>query len=111
MLQRDRRKRLRFASLQGEAGQKILQANHLPPDHFNSFILEENGILYTKSSGALRAFKLMGGPWSLLYALVIIPRFLRDRIYRFISENRYKWFGKKEVCWIPKPEWNNRFLP
>jgi predicted DCC family thiol-disulfide oxidoreductase YuxK len=89
----------------------MLRDNHLPQDYFNSFILEENGLLYTKSTGALRVFKLMGLPWSLLYALVVIPPFLRNWMYRLISENRYTWFGKKESCWLPRPEWNNRFLP
>jgi predicted DCC family thiol-disulfide oxidoreductase YuxK len=110
ILHRDRRKIFRFASLQGEAGKKMLLANHMSPDQYNSFILQEDGRLYTKSTGALRVLKLLGGGWSCLYVFILIPAFLRDLIYRFISANRYTWFGKKEVCWLPKPEWNDRFL-
>ncbi len=110
ILHRDRRKIFRFASLQGEAGKKMLLANHMSPDQYNSFILQEDGRLYTKSTGALRVLKLLGGGWSCLYVFILVPAFLRDLIYRFISANRYAWFGKKEVCWLPKPEWNDRFL-
>lgn len=110
ILIRDRRKIFRFASLQGEAGQKMILANHLPPDQYNSFILQEDGRLFTKSTGALRVLKLLDGGWSWLYVFIVIPAFLRDLIYRFISANRYAWFGKKEACWLPKPEWNDRFL-
>lgn len=110
VLKQDRKKVFRFASLQGEAGQKMLLANQLPPDHYNSFILDENGKIYTRSTGALRVMKLLGGAWSILYGFMIIPPFIRDGLYHFISNNRYKWFGKKQSCWLPKPEWNDRFL-
>ncbi len=110
LLKHDSRKIFRFASLQGNAGQKMLLSNHLPPDHFDSFILQENGRFYTRSTGALRVFKLLGGFWSLLYGLIVIPAFIRDAVYQCISRNRYTWFGKKETCWLPKPEWTERFL-
>ncbi|HLO80763.1 MAG TPA: thiol-disulfide oxidoreductase DCC family protein [Chitinophagaceae bacterium] len=111
VLKRDKKNIFRFASLQGEAGQKLLRENALPTHHYKSFILEENGKIFTRSTAALRVFKLLGGVWSLLYGLIIVPPFIRDAIYNFISDHRYKWFGKKETCWLPKPEWENRFLP
>jgi predicted DCC family thiol-disulfide oxidoreductase YuxK len=110
LLKHDSRKIFRFASLQGNAGQKMLLSNHLPPDQHDSFILQENGRFYTRSTGALRVFKLLGGFWTLLYGLIVIPAFIRDAVYQFISGNRYTWFGKKETCWLPEPEWTERFL-
>ncbi len=88
----------------------MLLSNHLPPDQHDSFILQENGRFYTRSTGALRVFKLLGGFWTLLYGLIVIPAFIRDAVYQFISGNRYTWFGKKETCWLPEPEWTERFL-
>jgi len=26
------------------------------------------------------------------------------------EKNRYKWFGKKEECWLPTPDLKTRFL-
>ncbi len=111
LLKHDHRNRFRFASLQGEAGQKMLRENHLPMDQYKTFIVEDGGKIYTRSTAALRVLKLLGGGWSLLYAFMIIPVFIRDAIYHHVSKNRYRWFGKKQTCWLPDTKWNDRFLP
>ena len=54
--------------------------------------------------------KKLGGPWSLLYAFIIVPPFIRDGIYSWVAKNRYKWFGKKDSCMIPTPDLKERFL-
>jgi predicted DCC family thiol-disulfide oxidoreductase YuxK len=73
-------------------------------------MLIEEGKLYSKSTGALRMLKYIGGLWSLAYAFIIIPKFIRDAVYNLVARNRYRWFGKKNECWLPKQEWKNRFL-
>ncbi|MFP5284488.1 MAG: thiol-disulfide oxidoreductase DCC, partial [Thermoanaerobaculia bacterium] len=40
----------------------------------------------------------------------VIPRPLRDALYRWIARNRYRWFGRTETCWLPTPELQSRFL-
>jgi predicted DCC family thiol-disulfide oxidoreductase YuxK len=100
-----------FASLQGETGQRLLQQHQLPLNAFNSFVLIENGIAFTRSTAALKVAKKLSGLYKILYPLIIVPRFIRDAMYDLVARNRYKWFGKKEACWLPKPEWKNRFLP
>ena len=99
-----------FGSLQGNYGQRILKEYNLSPDNFNSFILLDEGKIYTRSTGALKMLKYLGGGWSILYGFIIVPKFIRDAVYNFIAQNRYRWFGKKEVCWVPKPEWKEKFL-
>ncbi|HET9057207.1 MAG TPA: thiol-disulfide oxidoreductase DCC family protein [Chitinophagaceae bacterium] len=110
VLKRDKKNQFLFGSLQGNQGQQVLKKHHLSPTEFNSFLLSEGNKLYTRSSGVLRVLKYIGGGWGLLYGFIIIPKFIRDGIYDFISRNRYKWFGKKEECWLPKPEWKQRFI-
>ncbi len=110
ILKRDKKKQFRFASLQGKFGQAFLKKHHLPSDNFNSFILLEDEKLYTRSTGALRMMKHLGSGWSLLYGFIIIPKFIRDAFYNLIANNRYKWFGKKDECWLPTPELKARFL-
>lgn len=111
ILKHDRKKQLRFASLQGETGQRMLLEHNLTDKQVNSFILEENNTIYTHSTGALRVFRWMGSPWSLLYAFIIVPAFLRNAAYDLIARNRYTWFGRRKDCWMPRPAWVNRFLP
>lgn len=110
VLRHDRKKRFLFGSLQGSFGQNLLKMHQMPADDLHSFILKEKDVIYTKSTAALRVLKIMGGGWKLLYGLIIFPRFIRDGVYSFIAQNRYRWFGKKEECWIPRPEWKSRFL-
>jgi predicted DCC family thiol-disulfide oxidoreductase YuxK len=110
ILKRDKKNQFLFGSLQGNYGQEVLKKYNMPQNEFNSFMLLEGEQLFTKSSGALRMLKHIGGAWSLLYAFMIVPKFIRDAIYNLIAHNRYKWFGKKEACWLPKPEWKQRFL-
>ncbi|WP_407522072.1 thiol-disulfide oxidoreductase DCC family protein [Lacibacter sp. MH-610] len=110
ILKRDHKDQFLFGSLQGNYGQGVLSKYGMPPNEFNSFMLLEGERLYTKSSGALRMLRHLGGAWRLLYAFIIVPKFIRDAVYNFIAQNRYRWFGKKEECWLPKPEWKKKFL-
>ncbi len=110
VLKHDKKNQFLFGSLQSKTGQEYLQQFNLATETFSSFMLIENGKLYTRSTGALRVLKHLGGGWQLLYGLVIIPRFIRDAVYNWIARNRYKWFGKQESCWLPTPALKARFL-
>lgn len=110
IIPRDRKGRIRFASLQSETGQRLLREWGLPTDDVGSVIVIDNGELYTKSTAALKIARKLGGFWSSLYALILIPRFLRDPLYDWIARNRYKWFGKTEACLFPAAELKQRFL-
>lgn len=110
ILKRDKKGYFRFASLQSEQGQELLQKHNLPTAGFDSFVLVENDKVYQKSKGALRVCRRLGGGWPLLYGFIIIPAFIRNFVYSWVARNRYRWFGKKETCMLPKPEWRERFL-
>ncbi len=110
VLKRDKKSQFRFASLQGEYGQQVLRRKQGQMTGLNSFLLEEKDKIYSRSTAALRVAKKLGGLWSLLYFFIIIPPFIRDGIYDWISANRYRWFGKKEECWLPTPALKKRFL-
>lgn len=100
-----------FASLQGEFGQNLLKQKALDLKTFDSFILLEGDQLYTQSTAALRVAKKMSFPFFLFYSFIIVPKFIRDNIYDYIANNRYKWFGKTESCMMPDPELQQRFIP
>jgi len=110
VLKRDPKLKFRYASLQSNFGQEIATKYQLPAKDFDSFLLLEGDKLYMRSTAALRVLKRLNGLWPLLYGLIIIPPFIRNVIYDWIAANRYKWFGKKTECWIPRPEWKDLFL-
>ena len=110
ILRRDPRKRFVFAPLQSEKGRELLQQHGMPADYLQGFVLIEDGQAFIASTAALRITRRLSGLWPIFYALIIIPRFFRDAVYRWIARNRYDWFGRKETCPIPTPEERARFL-
>ena len=110
IIKHDPKHYFRFASLQSELGQQVLQQFNLPSAEFGSFILLEEGKIYTKSTAALRVTKKLDGLWPVLFSFMIVPPFIRNWVYSFIAKNRYRWFGKKESCWLPNVELSNLFL-
>ena len=83
ILRHDKKDQFLFGSLQGKAGQGYLEKFGLSNSNFSSFMLVEGERLYTRSSGALRMLKHIGGAWSLLYAFIIVPPFIRNAVYDF----------------------------
>jgi predicted DCC family thiol-disulfide oxidoreductase YuxK len=110
ILRHDPAGRFRFASLQSPAGQEILGRLGIDPKALDSILVVEGEHWYRESDAALRVARGLSGPWKMLWALRVIPRPLRDGLYRLIARNRYRWFGKQETCWLPTPELRERFL-
>lgn len=118
LLERERDHELRFAALQSDAARDLVHAaggaalvERLVGDGDPSSIaLVEDGRVYTESTAALRIAKHLRAPWRWLRIFVIVPRPLRDAVYRWIAKNRYRWFGKSEHCRVPTPELRARFL-
>ena len=109
IIKHDTRGYFQFASLQGSEGQRLL-AEYGMDGYFGSFVLIEDGRLHAKSGAALRICKRLGGIWKLGYLLLVIPAPLRDAVYQFIADRRYKWFGKRDNCMLPSPEIRISFL-
>jgi predicted DCC family thiol-disulfide oxidoreductase YuxK len=109
IIKRDKKALYKFASIQSDAGQKILR-KHSVPANINSFIFVEDNKCSFKSTAALRICKNLKGGWKLFYYLLVVPKPLRDYFYGIVAKNRYKWFGKKDNCILPSPEIRKRFL-
>lgn len=99
-----------FAPLQSETGTRLLRDGGLEPGKLDTVVLIQNGQYYTESAAALRIARGLRSPWPLAYAFFLIPRPLRDALYRYVARNRYRWFGRDEQCLIPTPEIRRRFL-
>lgn len=109
VIQRDKKGRFSYASLQSEIANELLSDSGPLPLNLSTFILWEEGNIFYRSTAALRVAKGLPALWPLLYAFIIVPIFIRDGMYNWIAANRYKWWGKSASCWVPKPEWKNRF--
>ena len=107
---RDKKGYFNFCSLQSEAGQALLEKHQLSKTELNSLVLIENEKAYRQSTAALRIAKKLDGSWPLFYGFIIVPPFIRNFFYNLIAKNRYRLFGKKDECMLPRPEWRERFL-
>ena len=111
IIKRDKKDEFRFATLQGDIGQRLVQERNIDTSKVDSIILIEPGIAYyTKSTAALKIGESFGGLWKIMSVLSLIPKQLRDIVYDFMARNRYSWYGKKDACMIPTPEIKAKFL-
>lgn len=111
IIHRDQKRKFKFASLQSESGQALSRIYGLPTAKFDTFVYLKSGRFLLRSDAALHLAKGLGYPWKLLVGFVIIPKFIRDAVYGFISKNRYRFFGKAQSCMLPKQGMQGLFLP
>lgn len=111
VIQHDKNNVFLFAALQSEAGLEIIKKYNIDTTKTDSILLytPEKGMA-SKSTAALKIAKHLGFPQNVMTVFLIIPPFIRNWVYDYIAKNRYKWFGKKESCWIPTPELKSKFL-
>jgi predicted DCC family thiol-disulfide oxidoreductase YuxK len=109
-LARDPAGRLRYAPLQSEFAAELLRSVGMPPPDLGTMVVIEGGRAYTRSTAALRALARLRFPWPMVSAFRLVPRFLRDPIYRLVASNRYRWFGRADACRLLTPELRQRFL-
>jgi predicted DCC family thiol-disulfide oxidoreductase YuxK len=107
IINRDPRAYFRFAALQSDAAKALGEATHGGPQ---SIVLIEDGKRYEQSAAALRIARRLSGAWPLLWIFIVVPRPVRDALYRFVARKRYAWFGRSDECRIPTPELKARFL-
>lgn len=110
IIKHDKKKQFLFASLQSDVAKEILLQYNSKKIMLDSIILLENGLIYEKSTAALKISKHLNHGFYLLFIFIFIPKFFRDSIYTYIAKNRYKWYGKKDSCMIPTKELKDRFL-
>jgi predicted DCC family thiol-disulfide oxidoreductase YuxK len=114
VLRNDRKKSIYFLPRQSALAQRLRKANDIPDTAESVVFLEpdSNGKIhaYLHSSATLRICRYLSGFWKMLVIAQIIPAPIRDWFYKIFARNRYRFFGRKEQCIIPKPEYRERFL-
>ena len=115
VLRHDRRRTLRFASLQGEFAAAV-RARHPAIERADSVVwFEPAGArgperVLVRSDAALQVARYLGGWYTLARVATLLPRTLRDRTYDLIARHRHRLGGGGPSCLVPSPEARGRFL-
>lgn len=110
LIRRDPKARFKFASLQSKFAQQQLIQYGLDPYALHSVIVVDNGKLYERSDAVLRIAGRLPGLWPALKLFWIVPRVIRDALYKLIAASRYRWFGRRDACMLPDPSLKERFM-
>lgn len=107
VIKRDKKDQFRFASLQSAYGRHLLQQQNM---QLTSLVVVHDKKVLCESNAALLIFEHLGWPWRAVILFRIIPKFMRDALYRLIARNRYRLFGKQTSCWVPSEELKAKFI-
>ncbi len=111
VIQHDKNNVFLFTALQSDAALEIIKKHNIDTTKTDSILLytPEKGVT-SKSTAALQIVRHLGFPQNVMTVFLIIPPFIRNWVYAYIAKKRYKWFGKKESCFIPTAELKSKFL-
>ncbi len=109
VLKHERGHEIRFVAIQSPAGRALALAHHVNPDAPDTFLFIENGVTFRRSAGVLALLRHTGGPARVLLLAKVLPRRLCDWFYDRVARNRYRIFGKRDVCVLPDPAVRHRF--
>lgn len=98
---------IQFASLQSEVGQVLLDEFDLKS--MDSVALIFGDRVLVESEAALTVAEFLRIPWRWFHLARVVPKPVRDYIYRVVARNRYSWFGKSMECNLPETEYRSRF--
>lgn len=114
LLRLDRQGRLRFAPLQGSAGQAYLRAHALPTREFSTLVFVGDwpaSGFQLRTAGVSSALRACGGVGRVLGAFLgAVPTRLGDVAYGAVARWRNRIFGPWKACPLPRPEWAQRFI-
>jgi predicted DCC family thiol-disulfide oxidoreductase YuxK len=110
VLKYDKARHFWLASMQGEIGAALFRQNGLDPADPTSILVVNGAEVHKDSDAVLRIYAGLGYPWRIMAMFRLVPRLIRDPIYRLVARNRYRWFGKRETCWLPPADMRARVL-
>ena len=110
VLRHDRRQHFRLASMQGDVGAALYRRSGIDPAQPDTLIVVTEDRTLRDRDAILAIYTALGWPWRLAMLGRLVPRFVRDPVYRWVARNRYRLFGKRETCWLPTADLKRRLL-
>lgn len=93
----------RLVPMQSDLGRTLLVQHGYDPDDPLTFLVVDGSQSLTQSDAWIHLIAAAGGGWRLIHATRIIPLAWRDSVYRLIARNRFRWFGRRDTCYLLQP--------
>lgn len=100
----------RICPIQSPLGTALLRHYGLNPQDPTSWLFLDAGTAHTDFEAVIHAGRRFGGLGLLTQGLRLIPRRLRDWLYIRLARNRYRLFGRADLCALPDPALQRRIL-
>lgn len=110
ILTHDRARRYRLAPMQGKIGAELFRLHGVDPDDPDTILVIDGPKVLRDSDAVISIYAGLGWPWRIAGAARFVPRSVRDPVYRWVARNRYRIFGRRETCWLPRAEDVDRIL-
>lgn len=110
LLRHDRRGEIRFASIQGVNGKRLLDRAGLKAEGLDTLLVIDGARSWRYSAAIFQVLHQLGWPWRMVWVVWLVPSVFRDAAYRLIARNRYRLFGRAETCILPPADFATRFL-
>ena len=110
VLRFDRAARFRLAAMQGDVGAELFRRNGLDPADPETILVIDGDRVWRNSDAVIAIYAGLGWPWRVALLARIVPHGMRDALYRWVARNRYRLFGRRDTCWLPRPEFADRLL-
>jgi predicted DCC family thiol-disulfide oxidoreductase YuxK len=88
--------------MQSDAGKALLVEYGIDPEDPGTFLVLDQGRRFTESDASIHVVAAAGGLWRMIHIVRLVPRRWRDALYRLLARNRYRWFGRRSVCYWPR---------
>ncbi len=96
--------------MQSPLGEAILKHYDMSTTEYSTMLVIKDGQRYLESTALIKVMQSIGLPFSLIATGYLMPRFLRDFLYRRIALNRYQLFGTTDYCLLSSSENKSHFL-
>jgi len=106
----DRKQEFRIIPVQSPLGDALMEHYGLDPADPVSWLYLEDGGAHESLDAFIRAGMRLGGVWKVIAVLRILPRSMQDILYRAVARNRYRIFGRTDLCSLPDERVQKRLL-
>ncbi len=110
VLARDHKGLFWFTAAQGQVGQAIYADLHMDLVNFETNLVVIDGMVYGKLGAFVQVASRLGGIWRASLIFSVLPWRVQNWLYDLVAANRYRLFGKRESCWLPRPGYLDRVI-